>query len=61
MQDRNKDIRSKNDKGQAHGYWELYYSNDNTLWHKCFYVKNIEYGYTEYTKHKLTKKSYYAR
>ena len=61
MQDRKKDIHPRyNNKGQRHGYWELYWNN-NTLWHKCLYVKNIEYGYTEYTKHKLTKKLYTAR
>jgi hypothetical protein len=55
-----KNIPSYNNKGQRHGYWELY-CNSNRLRYKCFYVKNIEYGYTEYTKRKLTKKLYTAR
>jgi len=56
MQDNKKDITPYNHKGQAHGYWEVY-RNSNTLWNKCFYVNDIEYGYEKYIKNKL----YHAR
>ena len=52
MQDRKKDIRPKNNKGIPHGYWEIY-RNSNTLWNKCFYVNEIEYGYEEILRYKL--------
>jgi hypothetical protein len=57
-----KDIRSRNDKGQAHGYWEVYW-NDGTLYYKCFYVNNIEYGYSQLyeTNEVYDIKEYYAR
>lgn len=62
MQDNKKDIRSRNDKGQAHGYWEVYW-NDGTLYYKCFYVNNIIYGYSQLyeTYEPNGKKTYYAR
>jgi hypothetical protein len=44
MQDRKKDIKPINDKGQARGYWESYW-NDGILWYKCFYVNDVIYGY----------------
>ena len=56
MQNRKKDITPYNHKGQPHGYWEVY-RNSNTLWNKCFYVNDIEYGYEKYIKNKL----YHAR
>lgn len=46
-----KDIRSYNNKGQHHGYWEEYINN--TLWNKCFYINDIEYGYEIIFKDKL--------
>jgi hypothetical protein len=52
MQDRKKDIRPYNHKGQPHGYWEIY-RNSNTLWNKCFYINDIEYGYEEILRYKL--------
>jgi hypothetical protein len=52
MQDRKKDIKPINDKGQARGYWESYYSNE-ILFNKCFYINDIEYGYEELLRYKL--------
>jgi hypothetical protein len=54
------DKEPRNINNKPNGYWETY-CNSNRLRYKCFYVKNIEYGYTEYTKRKLTKKLYTAR
>lgn len=51
----NKDIRSYNHKG-PHGYWESYF-DDGTLYYKCFFVNDVEYGY-EIT---FNEKLYYAR
>ena len=46
----NKNIRTYNHDFKRHGYWETY-------WYKCFYVNDIEYGYSEL----LTNKLYRAR
>lgn len=63
MQDNKKDIKPYNHKRQRHGYWEVHYDYyyANILYYKCFYVKNIEYGYTEYINHNFPNKQYYAR
>jgi hypothetical protein len=54
-----KDIRSRNDKGIPHGYWETY--NDNTLY-KRYYINFEKYGLEVYDNtEKLSYKSYYAR
>jgi hypothetical protein len=42
-----KDIKSFNDKGQRHGYWELYYYY-GSLWYKRFYHNGKKVGYEEY-------------
>lgn len=47
-----KDIKPRNNKGQKHGYWEVYYSTE-ILFNKCFYVNDIEYGYEELVTNKL--------
>lgn len=47
----NKDIKPRNDKGQSHGFWELYWS-DGSLWYKRFYHNGDEVGYEEW--HGLT-------
>jgi antitoxin component YwqK of YwqJK toxin-antitoxin module len=41
-----KDIRPFNDKGEPHGYWEVYYRNGK-LWHKSFLQNCKEVGYEE--------------
>jgi len=43
----NKDIEPRNDKGQAHGYWERYYGND-TLAIKCVYINGKVNGFSEW-------------
>jgi antitoxin component YwqK of YwqJK toxin-antitoxin module len=43
---KNKNISSYNDQGEAHGYWEEYYSNGQ-LWYKGNYVNGNEHGYWE--------------
>jgi len=56
-----KDQRPKNDKGQAHGYWEYYYNN-NQLAFKCVYINGERNGFEEfYTlwEGKLREKTYY--
>jgi len=45
----NKDITPLNDKKQAHGYWEVYYSNGK-LWYKCFLHNGKVVGYSEEEK-----------
>ena len=39
----NKNMKPRNNKGQQHGLWEVYY--DGNLWHKCFYHNGKEVGY----------------
>lgn len=41
-----KDITPINEKGERHGYWELYYSNGN-IWIKRDYVNGIAHGLFE--------------
>jgi hypothetical protein len=41
----NKDIEPTNDKGQRHGYWEIYHDDD--LMYKCFYQNDKLVGYDE--------------
>jgi antitoxin component YwqK of YwqJK toxin-antitoxin module len=43
----NEEIISFNDKGQRHGYWEVYWSNGK-LWYKCFYQNDKQVGYEEW-------------
>ena len=40
-------IESYNDKGQRHGYWEVYWSDDDLAF-KCLYINGNESGYEEY-------------
>ena len=55
------DIEPRNAKGQPHGYWKIYYSNDK-LYYKCVYINGKENGLEEYywrDKDKLRCKNYY--
>jgi hypothetical protein len=57
----NKNIKPLNNKGQAHGYWEWYWT-DSDLMYKGFYENGKEVGYEEYYFHNiggLTRKKYY--
>jgi hypothetical protein len=64
MQDRNKDIRPRNNKGLKHGYLEIY-RNNNKQWYKAFYVNGSVYGYSELNSTLITNnhinKEYHAR
>ncbi len=42
----NKDIRPRNNKGERHGYWKVYYFFGG-LWYKGNYVNGKEVGYEE--------------
>ena len=56
-----KNIIPINDKGNRHGYWEMYYPN-GSVWYKCFYNNGKYVGYEEfyYDNHnELTHKIYY--
>jgi len=53
----NKDIRPRNTKGQAHGYWEIYRYNGDLLF-KCVYHNGKLIGYEEYYSY-YSNKSYY--
>ena len=57
-----KDIRPRNDKGQAHGYWEVYWT-DGTLYYKYYVLNNMAYGYSQLyeTNEVYGIKEYYAR
>jgi antitoxin component YwqK of YwqJK toxin-antitoxin module len=49
-----KDITPYN-KGQRHGYWEIYFTNGK-LWTKCYFINDKEVGYQEYYIHELNIK-----
>lgn len=57
-----KDIRSRNNKGQAHGYWEVYWT-DGTLYYKYYVLNSMVYGYSQLyeTNELYVIKEYYAR
>jgi len=40
-------VAPRNAKGQAHGYWECYHSNDK-LYYKCVYINGKPNGFAEY-------------
>jgi len=42
---KNKNIISRNDKGQAHGYWEYYWYGN--LFRKCVYINGQRNGFDE--------------
>lgn len=43
----NKNLTPRNDKGQPHGYWEWYYSGNNKIGYKCYWVNGRLIGYDE--------------
>jgi len=55
----NKNMKPRNNKGQQHGLWEVYY--DGNLWHKCFYHNGKEVGYEViyWNDGKFKKKKYH--
>jgi len=42
----NKNITPKNDKGQRHGYWQMYW--DGELSYKCVFFNDKEIGFEEW-------------
>lgn len=51
--------KPRNDKGQAHGYWESYWDNGNP-WYKGSYHNNKQIGYwRDYSNNKLLLKTYF--
>ena len=59
MQNKKKDIKPYNHKGQPHGYWEGYWSK----FCKCFYVNGVKFGHNKvcYKNSKLRHEHYYAK
>jgi len=57
----NKDIKSRNSKGERHGLWVRYYGDK--LWYKCFFHNDEKVGYDEWydwnDTGKLVEKTYY--
>jgi len=55
----NKDKTPKNDKGQRHGLWEVYWFTSK-LCYKCVYLNGNENGFEQlYWGEKLTAKRYH--
>jgi len=56
----NKNIEPRNNRGEAHGYWEVYWYN-GYLMYKSFFHNDKEIGYEEYNLYldKIFKKTYY--
>jgi len=44
----NKDITPLNDKGQAHGLWEMFCGGSDILAYKCFFQNGEIVGYEEF-------------
>jgi len=55
-----KNIKPKNDKGQRHGYWEVYFDNGE-LWYKCVYINGVINGFEGFYNYVgiLRRKNYY--
>jgi len=54
-----KAITPENAKGEAHGYWEFYFYNDQLIF-KCVFINGKKNGFEEwYSCGKLTDKSYH--
>ena len=54
----NKSIKPRNNKGQHHGLWEIYF--DGKLMYKSFYHNGKPLGYEEwYCNSKIGIKTYY--
>ena len=54
-----KNIKPRNQKGQQHGYWEMYYTN-GSIGLKSFYYNGKPHGYSEYYwKNELDYKKYH--
>jgi len=55
-----KNIEPRNNRGEAHGLWELYWPNGQ-LWYKCFCHSDKRVGYGEFYMYnsKPTQKTYY--
>jgi len=53
-------IMPRNNKGQNHGYWEVYWYNGK-LMYKCLFHNDKEIGYEEYNSYldKISKNRYY--
>ena len=41
-----KNIKPRNQKGNRHGYWEMYHTNDS-IWFKGFFNNGKSVGYSE--------------
>jgi len=56
----NKNIKPRNDKNQRHGYWEIYYTN-NQLAFRCVFINGKRNGFEDYywSNSKLSTKTYY--
>ena len=54
-----KNITPLNQKNNAHGYWEWYYTNGSVMY-KCFYYNGKRVGYSEWNfNNELSNKTYY--
>ena len=54
-----KDIEPRNQKGEPHGYWKVYYTNGSVMY-KCFYNNGKRVGYSEWNfNNELSTKTYY--
>jgi len=54
---KDKDIESRNNKGQQHGLWELHFKGN--LFFKGFFHNGKLVGYWEYHSGKSSNKTYY--
>jgi hypothetical protein len=46
---KDKDITPFNERGKAHGYWEVYWAGTDNLMYKAFCVNGEPSGYKEYS------------
>ena len=53
-----KDIKTRNTKGQLHGY-QLVFHNNGGIWLRCNYKHGLELGYEEL--HKFNETNFYIR
>jgi hypothetical protein len=54
-------LEPRNEQGEPHGYWDIYWFNDG--WYKGYYINGLEFGLYEidWKKNGEIDKRYYAR
>lgn len=53
MPDKHINLEPRNEQGEPHGYWDIYWFNDG--WYKGHYINGLEFGSYEIDWKKMVK------